>query len=168
MKYKVLGRKSLAVVLLLLILSILFISKVSSLSDIKANGSSRKARIAFLKDLGCFVNPESETEKKIEIPDEFSDVYLNYNEIQKQAGFDLSLYKGCKCSLFSFEVNELSDDENPQYMRANLIVYKGRIIGGDISSCEIDGEMFPLIRRDEKAKIRQVYFNPTQFTEKYG
>ena len=160
MRYKVLGRKSLAVVLFVLILSVFLMSKLSSLAHVKANGLNREQRIAFLKGLGCFVIADSETEKEIIIPAEFSDVYQNYNEIQKRAGFDLSLYKGAKCRLFSYEVCELADNQNPEHIKANLIIYKGRIIGGDISSCEIDGEMLPLIKRDEKAKIRQVYFDP--------
>lgn len=160
MKFRVLTRKSLVVVLFVLILTVLFMSKFSSLANVKTNGLTREDRIAFLKDLGCFVTPDSETEKAIQIPVEFSDVYVNYNEIQKNAGYDLSFYKGAKCYLFSYDITELSDNESPEYMKANLIVYKGRIIGGDISSAEIDGEMFPLLRRDEKTKIRQVYLDP--------
>ncbi|MCC8016625.1 MAG: DUF4830 domain-containing protein, partial [Clostridiales bacterium] len=34
------------------------------------------------------------TEKSITIPQEFNDAYNDYNEIQKNQGFDLEKYKG--------------------------------------------------------------------------
>lgn len=156
----VLTKKTLSVILLVMFLSVAFAIRFSGLATIRRNGADRGDRIKFLRNLGCYVNAESETKKRITIPREFSAVYNNYNEIQKSAGYDLSLYKGAECQLFSYDVNELSDIKDPKYFKANIIVYKGRIIGGDISSVQIDGEMFPLAARDEKTKIRQVYREP--------
>ncbi|MBO4468379.1 MAG: DUF4830 domain-containing protein [Clostridia bacterium] len=165
--FSVLTKKSLLVILFALVLTLCFVSKFSTLANAKTDGATRKQRTEFLRNLGCFVNAESETKKEIVIPEVFSDVYKNYNLIQNQAGYDLDLYKGCRCYMFSYDVNELSDGVDPKYFKANVIVYKGRIIGGDISSAELDGVMFPLVKRDEKTKIRQVYFDPAQFTESY-
>ena len=48
----------------------------------------RKYVVSFGFELG------SCTADEITIPQEFNDVYKNYNEIQKSQGFDLSEYKG--------------------------------------------------------------------------
>ncbi len=72
-----------------------------------------------------------------EIPEKFNPVYEEYNKIQKEAGYDLSLYKGKKCMRYTY----LIPSENA---RANIIVYDGKIIGGDICSITLDGVMIPL------------------------
>ena len=84
-----------------MLLCIAFALKFSSLATVRKNGVNRGDRIKFLRNLGCYVNAESETKKDITIPQDFSVVYNNYNEIQKTAGYDLSLYKGAKCKMFS-------------------------------------------------------------------
>ena len=60
-----------------------------------------------------------------------------YNELQKEAGFDLSNYKGKNVTVYSCPV--WNSDK-----LLNLIVYDGKIIGGDISDVAFDGEMKPL------------------------
>lgn len=95
---------------------------------------------AFLTSLG-YEFSENFTEKIFTIPYEFDMVYNNYNELQKEVGFDLSLYKGRECVMYTYEIhNHPFGDCN-----ANIIVYKGDIIGGDISSVNLDGFMTPLM-----------------------
>ena len=77
------------------------------------------------------------------IPKTFSQVYENYNALQKQAGYDLSAYKGAKVTIFTYPVGKVSHDNDDDYY-VTLMVYKGRIIGGDISSRNFYGEMLPL------------------------
>ena len=156
-----LGKKSLLVILFSVILGICLLSQISGIVNAVNDGISRKNRTEYLKSIGCYVKSQSETKKDIMIPYDFSDVYINYNEIQKQAGFDLTAYKGCKCQLFSYEVEAFGEIEDIEYFKANIIVYNGRIIGGDISSAKIDGEMYPLRKQDEKAKTGQIRFNTT-------
>lgn len=94
-------------------------------------------RISFLTTLGYSVsssNPESE---EIKIPMEFGDVYTRYNELQKQSGADLLNYRGASCTRYTYE-------EEDSDRRFNLIVYEGRIIGGDVCTVALDGEMSPL------------------------
>ena len=71
------------------------------------------------------------------IPMNFNNVWENYNNLLKEKGYDLSLYKGKKCKRYTY----LIPSENA---RANIIVYKGEIIGGDISSITLDGIMIPI------------------------
>ena len=94
---------------------------------------------AFLSSLG-YTFSENYTEKTFTIPIEFDMVYNNYNEIQKEAGYDLSLYKGKECVMYTYEIYNHPFGK----CNANIIVYKGEIIGGDISSVNLDGFMTPL------------------------
>ena len=84
-------------------------------------------------------NPENEIYEAVEftIPETFNDVYIRYNKLQKQGGFDLEKYTGKKCVRYTY----LIPDKNA---RANIIVYNGKVIGGDISGITLDGIMIPL------------------------
>lgn len=84
---------------------------------------------------------ESFTKKTFTIPIEFDMVYNNYNEIQKDAGYNLLPYRGKECIMYTYEIyNHPFGKSN-----ANIIVYKDEIIGGDISSVSLDGFMVPLL-----------------------
>lgn len=76
------------------------------------------------------------------IPEVFDAVYERYNALQKEGGFDLSLYKGKVCTRYTYHIPSAN-------ARANIIVHNGDIIGGDISSITIDGIMIPI--QKEKA-----------------
>ncbi len=71
------------------------------------------------------------------IPMQFNEVYSRYNELLKTAGYDLSPYKGKLCKRYTYLIPS-------QNARANIIVYNGEIIGGDISSITLDGIMIPI------------------------
>ena len=153
-------KRTLFLIFLVMVLLVFFFSAFSSAANAGTDGNTLSERITFLKQIGCRVDSQSERHKTISIPHDFSDVYLNYNAVQKQAGYDLAFYKGCECEHYSYDVVEFNGVESPEYYKANLIVYNGRIIGGDISSSEIDGEMLPLMKRYEKTEVRQIYIDP--------
>ncbi len=96
-------------------------------------------RVEFLSKLGYNVNSTTEESEKIRIPMEFGDVYSNYNELQKQNGTDLFDYRGAECIRYTY----LSEDDDKHI---NLIVFEGRIIGGDECTVALDGEMNALKR----------------------
>lgn len=123
----------------LCLLTVGFFLKVSAN---RADGSTDKARREFISGIGFKAG--NAVEKEIIIPTEFSETYLKYNEIQKSAGFDLSAYKGCRVKLYIF--SQAAYPECSEEMRLNMIVYKGKIIGGDISSVSSDGQRLPLKR----------------------
>jgi len=77
----------------------------------------------------------------VKIPDTFDDVYENYNVLQKQAGFDLEKYRGKNVWRYTFRVLNFGREAN---VRANLLVYDNRIIGGDVMSTSLGGFMYPL------------------------
>ena len=76
------------------------------------------------------------------IPYEFNAVYERYNNLLKQSGYDLSLYKGKKCKRYTYLIPSLN-------ARANIIVHNGKIIGGDISGITLDGIMLPIKGNDD-------------------
>lgn len=69
---------------------------------------------------------------QVVIPQTFGDVYQNYNEIQTSQGFDLSKFKGKQVSRFTYSV--LNYPGQKEYIRANLLIYKNQVIGGDVCS----------------------------------
>ncbi|MBQ8764356.1 MAG: DUF4830 domain-containing protein [Clostridia bacterium] len=79
---------------------------------------------------------------EFEIPLKFNSVWENYNNLLKEKGYDLALYKGKKCKRYTY----LIPSENA---RANIIVSDGKIIGGDISSITLNGIMIPIKSSEE-------------------
>ncbi|MBR1779459.1 MAG: DUF4830 domain-containing protein [Clostridia bacterium] len=106
-----------------------------NLTHVKSN----EDRVKFLSAFGWEVNPEPLEIVDVTIPEVFNDTYENYNTIQKNQGLDLSKYKGKKCTRFTYQI--LNHKDSPRGTRANILVIKNTIIGGDICSVELDGFM---------------------------
>lgn len=119
-----------------------FVVFIISVLSIYFMGSTRTDYYEIVENMGyeCIHKPYEISE--IEIPMVFGKVYENYNALLKKGGYDLSLYKGKKCTRYTYL---LKSGE-----RANVYVYLGRIIGGDISSVRLDGMMIPLLKKYEK------------------
>lgn len=96
-------------------------------------------RIEFLKKFGWDVSAEAIEISDISIPFEFNQVYENYNKIQKEQGFDLSKYKGQKVKRWTYEIKNYSATE--KNVVANILTINDTVIGGDISSKNLDGFM---------------------------
>lgn len=93
----------------------------------------------FLSDYGVITAGEGEA-KNIVIPEVFGEVYENYNTLQKEQGFDLSDYRGREAVSYSLPVVSVKGKiaENTD---AHVIVCDGYIIGGDVASRALGGEM---------------------------
>ena len=104
-------------------------------------GKDDQQRIAFLTDLGYTVDSEAPSVREVLIPDEFDDVFQQYNELQKDAGMDLEPYHGKRVKCWTYKILNVPGEGE---VRANLYVYKDKIIGGDISSTALDGFMHGL------------------------
>lgn len=96
-------------------------------------------RQSFLKEMGWEVSEEYTECKVVIIPDDFNDVYENYNELQKKQGFDLEKFKGKTVEIYTYEVKNYPDHK--ENIVANLMIYEGELIGGDVCCIEIDGFM---------------------------
>lgn len=125
------------------VLAAMFLAVMLICHKDKIPGETVTDRVTFAKSLGYSISEQYETKKDIVIPSVFSDVYENYNALQKNGGFDLSAYKGEQATVYTYPVtNHPEGDE----VMMNIIVCKGRIIGGDICSAEYDGFMTGLVR----------------------
>ncbi len=141
MKTRIKARKWIitAAVLAAMFLAVMLISRKD-----KIPGDTVTDRVTFAKSLGYSISEQYETKKEIVIPSVFSDVYENYNALQKNNGFDLSAYKGEQAEVYTYPVTNHPEGDG---VMMNIIVCKGRIIGGDICSAEYDGFMTGLVRK---------------------
>ena len=104
--------------------------------------TTTEARVEYLASLGREVDPASETAKEVVLPDEMGGVLAEYNELQKQQGFDLSQYCGEVCESYTYVLTSYPSGETG--VIAQLFIYKGRVIGGDIHSAYLGGFMHGL------------------------
>ncbi|MBR4578297.1 MAG: DUF4830 domain-containing protein [Oscillospiraceae bacterium] len=101
-------------------------------------GKTNEERLAFLNSLGWEAEEVPCKEQMIQLPRVFPEVLLKYNELQEAQGFDLTKYAGKTVTMYCYR---LTQPEGADETFATLYVYKNRIIGGDIHSTALDGEM---------------------------
>ncbi len=99
----------------------------------------------YIKQFGWVIDEKSEVCEEVLIPNPLSDVYEKYNELQKKLGFDLSEYCGKKAERYTYKV---LNHKSGSGVFANVIIYKGKIIGADIMSRAIDGFMHEINRKE--------------------
>ena len=87
-------------------------------------------RVKFLRQFGWEVKGEPVEAVEVTIPSE-------YNEIQRRQGLDLSDYKKKKVMRYTYEVTNYEGATGTVY--ANILVYRNRVIGGDICSADVKG-----------------------------
>ncbi len=100
-------------------------------------GKTTEQQITFLQNFGYETEAEPILIEEVIIPSEFGEDYTAYNDLQKISGFDLSKYKGNRAKKYTYRVINYPDFNGE--VIANILVYKGKIIGGDISSKELNG-----------------------------
>ena len=108
-------------------------SETINFNKIKTN----EDRINFLTQLGWKVSEKPLEEVAVTIPDEFDAVFLEYNNLQKEMGLDLSRYKRKDVMRYTYEVIGYPGYNGVVY--ANLLIYKNKVIGGDICSADVNG-----------------------------
>ena len=139
-----------SVVLLLTAVSILPAVGASSdaafvTTDYK-NITNEEEMAKFLSVFGYEVEKQPIGTYELEIPQEFNNVYEQYNAIQRAQGLNLKRYCGKDATAYVFKVTNY--EFNGEVL-ATLFIRNGRIIAGDI--CSKDGEGF--VHGFEKPKI---------------
>ena len=71
------------------------------------------------------------------IPSEFDRVFVSYNELQKRQGLDLSKYKRKEMTRFTYIITNYPEYDGVVY--ANLLVYRNKVVGGDVCSADVNG-----------------------------
>ena len=132
-----------ALAIILLIVLVLLFGKGNSRNNnscnYKLDAQDNRQRIEFLSQFGWEVKEDPIEVTEAIIPMSFNDTYKNYNDIQIGQGLDLAKYKGESCKKFVYELRNYPG--RSKGMRASLLVLNGKVIGGDISSVEMNGIM---------------------------
>lgn len=126
-----------AVFLLVFVLFLVLLEFVNTSSSIGNKIVTNEDRVELISSLGYTVLPEIVEEKQIIIPNKFNDVYMKYNDLQQKSGFDLKKFSGLKANVYKYKIDGKD-------LFVNIILSDGVLIGGDVSSSELNGEMSPL------------------------
>lgn len=94
-------------------------------------------RIAFLAKYGYTVEATPIETVEVTIPKEFDKVFSAYNELQKAEGLDLGRYKGKKLTRYTYKVTNYPSYDGDVY--ASLLIYKNKVVGGDVCSASPSG-----------------------------
>lgn len=97
---------------------------------------TNEKRVEYIKTLDVTLISDDCTSKTVVIPREFSAVYNKYNALQKQAGYDLARFKGKEVTVYTYNCEDNK--------AVNLIIFKDKLIGGDIAETSLGGSMTAL------------------------
>lgn len=138
------GKRMIKIFFGLLVFITVILSVVTLTSADEPDGSTPEKIEEFIKSCGYSV--ASPSVKDVTIPSVFSEVYENYNRLQKEQDFDLSKHKGEAAVSYTFPVIGYRDESGNEdvYVEIHILVQNGKIIGGDIASTRLDGFMKPL------------------------
>jgi len=137
------------VIALALAVLVTLIAFVPALSPVRATAAepaeahdfekagTNEERVAFLASFGYQVQPEPTESEKVTVPRNFDKVFAAYNELQKKQGLDLAPYAGKTVERYTYTVLNYPDYDGVVY--ANLLVYRGRVIGGDVCAADANG-----------------------------
>jgi hypothetical protein len=92
--------------------------------------------VQYINTLGIKLQSDDFTQKQVVIPQTFNKVYDNYNNLQLKSGFNLKNYCGKQVTIFTYNIDSQTV--------VNLITFNNKLIGGDVASLKIDGEMTAL------------------------
>ena len=98
--------------------------------------SNNDQRVAFLKGFGWEVTTSPAESSQVRIPEKSSEVFDRYNELQKSQGYDLSEYAGKSVKRYVYRIENHPGGADHF---ATLLIYKNKIIGGDITGTGAGG-----------------------------
>ena len=73
-------------------------------------------------------------------------MFSRYNDLQKSQGSDLTKYAGKTVIRYVYRVNNYPDATEPVY--DTVLVYKNKIIGGDITNTAPNGTMQGIVKAE--------------------
>lgn len=97
---------------------------------------TNEERIAYLQACGWEVDANSCVMQEVIIPSDFDETYQSYAELQARQGFDLEKLKGKRVKQITYTVTNYPGEGD---VIAELLVYRGNIVAGDICSMKTDG-----------------------------
>ena len=103
-------------------------------------GETKEQRLAFAERFGWEADPEGEKVEPITIPSQFSEAYTAYNQLQIQAGFDLTPYRGMQAQEYSYPL--LNGEAIGEGVYIRILTIDGQIVGADICLTENGGTVY--------------------------
>lgn len=104
---------------------------------------------SFIKKLGWQVEENPIEIVDVQIPNEFNNVYLKYNEIQKSQGLNLEKYKGKVAKRYTYVIKNYPNTTETVYL--NIIILKNKVIAGDVCSADVSGFVHGMSISDAKS-----------------
>ena len=137
--------KKIAVILAALAVVIIGLVALAGKDDAQAQTtaapavSDNDARVKFLRDFGWDVTVSPVESGQVRIPEDKSEVFERYAQLQKSQGYDLSPYAGKTVMRYVYKINNYPGATDPVY--ATLLIHKNQVIGGDITDTSAKGQV---------------------------
>ena len=129
-----------------IILLVMLFSGGNESTTTAAPVTNNDSRVEFLQQQGWEVSASPAESGQVRIPQESSEMFSRYNDLQKSQGYDLTKYAGKTVMRYVYRVNNYPDATEPVY--ATVLVYKNKIIGGDITNTAPNGTMQGIKKAD--------------------
>lgn len=94
---------------------------------------------AFLRGYGWEAEVPAVESVTFNLPKRFDAVYRQYNRLQNDIGLELAPYAGKRVLRRTYALKDRTPSGEALY--ANLLLYKNRVIAGDVMSVGLDGMM---------------------------
>ncbi|MBE6910105.1 MAG: DUF4830 domain-containing protein [Ruminococcaceae bacterium] len=98
---------------------------------------TNESRVAYLTALGWAVEPEPIESLRVTLPAELEEPYRSYNTLQLRQGFDLTPFLGETLERWTYAVT--NHPAAPRFCQADLYLYDGAVVAGDIVCTGADG-----------------------------
>ena len=148
MTAKVSKRKIILVVLLLILAAAVLVTclkksgspepsqdSAEEITEVRTN----EARVAFLEQFGWSVQPEPVQTQQVRVPEEPSEVFLRYNDLQISQGYDLLSLSGKTLTRYVYQITNYPGTDGVYF--ATLLIYNDSVVGGDVASSRQNGVM---------------------------
>lgn len=137
--------KFFAVVMLSVVALVVFVTMVPQYAEGETNVAAiqnskletNDERVTFLRNQGLNVIEAPCEIVEVVLPNEFDSVFNEYNSLQRSQGLDLEKFKGKTVTRYTYVVDGYDYDGK---VLANIIIYKDKMIAGDV--CSVEGEGF--------------------------
>ena len=143
MTAKVNPKKIIALLAVLAVIIVALVALLGGADDVQTTAveavADNDARVKFLENFGWDVAASPVESGKVRIPEEASEVFDRYAQLQKSQGYDLAPYAGKTVMRYVYQVNNYPNATEPVY--ATLLISKGQVIGGDITNTAADGKV---------------------------
>jgi len=98
--------------------------------DPSLRAETNEERVAYLEALGWQVRPEPIEAIRVTLPEELTEPYRSYNELQLRQGFDLTPCCGETLDRYTYALTNYPGRSGG--CQADLYVYRGEVVAGDV------------------------------------